>query len=435
MNTTAPRSHLGLNGWAFRLLILATGLTFAGFVLLLPVVPLWAARGGAGEVGAGATTSVFMLTTVLTQLAMPWLLDHGGYRWTFPVGALLLGVPAPLLLATADIGPLLAVSAVRGIGFGMATVAGSALAARLVPPEQLGRATGYYGLAVGVPNVFFLSTGVWAALNLGFAAVFWIAAAGPVLGAAAAAGIWILARDETAGDETAGAAAPAADRDGAGGAAPAGLRLYAALGVPLVAMLVPAVASSAIVTFLSIPLSESSTTVFTALLAFGVLAVCGRWAAGTLSDRHRRPVLLVYGSVAAVAGIACTAAALWPAGGAWSGPGPLGTAAAVAGAGLFGAGFGAVQNDTIVIMFRRAGSRAYGTASAVWNIGYDAGTGLGSLILGVVIQTAGYGPAFAAMGAVLAACLPAAVALARRPRRVRGRSGGGGPAPADRERG
>ncbi|MFD0775520.1 MFS transporter, partial [Streptomonospora algeriensis] len=200
MNTAERRSHLGLNGWAFRLLILATALAFAGFVLLLPIVPLWASRGGAGELGAGATTAVFMLTTVLTQLAMPWLLDHGGYRWTFPVGALLLGVPAPLLLATNDIAPLLAVSGVRGIGFGMATVSGSALAARLVPSEQLGRATGYYGLAVGVPNVVFLSTGVWAALNLGFATVFWVAAAGPVLGAAAAVGIWILAGNGTAGD-------------------------------------------------------------------------------------------------------------------------------------------------------------------------------------------------------------------------------------------
>ncbi|MUL40021.1 MFS transporter [Streptomonospora sp. PA3] len=412
MNQAAGGRHLGLHGWAFRLLVLATALTFAGFVLLLPIVPLWAARGGAGEVGAGATTSVFMLTTVLTQLAMPWLLDRGGYRWTFPVGALLLGAPAPLLLVTTDIVWLLAVSALRGIGFGMATVAGSALAARLVPPEQLGRATGYYGLAVGLPNVVFLSTGVWAALNLGFAAVFWIAAAGPLVGAAAAAGIWILAGDGTAG-AAAGSGEAGAEREAD---APRGPRLYRRLGIPLLAMLMPAVASSSVVTFLAIPLSEASTVAFTALLAFGVLSVCGRWAAGTLSDRRRRPVLLTWGSVAAVAGMALSAAALWPAEQGWPGPGALGAVAAVAGAGLFGAGFGAVQNDTIVIMFRRAGARAYGTASAVWNIGYDAGTGIGSLVLGLAIQAAGYGPAFAATGAVLAACLPAAAALARRPR-------------------
>ncbi|QBI52810.1 Major Facilitator Superfamily protein [Streptomonospora litoralis] len=408
MNPGSGRSQLGLHGWAFRLLVLATALTFAGFVLLLPVVPLWASRGGAGEAAAGATTSVYMLTTVLTQLVMPWVLDRGGYRWTFPVGALLMGAPVPLLLLTDDLAPILAVSAARGIGFGMATVAGSALAARLVAPAQLGRATAYYGLAVGLPNVFFLSTGVWAALNLGFAAVFWFATATTLVGAVAAAGIWLLVGDRTASDgdgETAGAGAAES---------PGGLRLSRRLGIPLLAMLMPSVASSAIVTFLAIPLSQASTLVFTALLAFGVLSVCGRWAAGALSDRRGRPVLLVPGSTAAVAGMALTAAALWPAGADWAGPGALGGTAAVAGAALFGAGFGAVQNDTIVIMFRRAGARAYGTASAVWNIGYDAGTGLGSLFLGLGIQAAGYGPAIAVTSAVLAACLPAAVSLARR---------------------
>ncbi|MBX9390989.1 MFS transporter, partial [Streptomonospora halotolerans] len=197
--------HQGLRGWGFRLLVLASVLSFSGYVLLLPVVPLWAARGGAGELGAGATTAVFMGTTVLTQLAMPWLLDHGGYRWTFAVGALLLGAPAPLLAAATDLGPLLAVSALRGVGFGMVTVVGSALAARLVPPEQIGRAAGYYGMAVGLPHVLLLSGGVWAALNLGFEAVFWAAGAAPVAGALAAAGIWLLA-----GSGAAGAAGPPA---------------------------------------------------------------------------------------------------------------------------------------------------------------------------------------------------------------------------------
>ncbi|MFC6003605.1 MFS transporter, partial [Streptomonospora nanhaiensis] len=191
--------HQGLRGWGFRLLVLASVLSFSGYVLLLPVVPLWAARGGAGELGAGATTAVFMGTTVLTQLAMPWLLDHGGYRWTFAVGALLLGAPAPLLAAATDLGPLLAVSALRGVGFGMVTVVGSALAARLVPPEQIGRAAGYYGMAVGLPHVLLLSGGVWAALNLGFEAVFWAAGAAPVAGALAAAGIWLLAGSGAAG--------------------------------------------------------------------------------------------------------------------------------------------------------------------------------------------------------------------------------------------
>src|SRR5699024_6808527 len=146
----------GLRGRGFALLIGATAIGLSGFAAVLPLVPLWAARCGADEFGAGATTAVFMLTTVLAQLGMPWLLDRGAYRWAFPVGSLVMGLPTPLCALTTDLLPLVVVSGVRGIGFGMVTVAGTALAARLVPGKQLGRATAFYGLAVGVPQVFIL---------------------------------------------------------------------------------------------------------------------------------------------------------------------------------------------------------------------------------------------------------------------------------------
>ncbi|PSK97191.1 putative MFS family arabinose efflux permease [Murinocardiopsis flavida] len=406
-SAAAPRTS-GLRGRAFTLLILATVGSFAGYVLLLPIVPLWATRGGAGELGAGATTSVFMLTTVLTQLAMPWLLEHGGYRWTFAAGALLLAVPTPLFLLTADLGPLLAVSAVRGVGFGMFSVVGAALAARLVPTAEIGRAAGYYGLAVGLPNQLFLFSGVWLALNAGFGPVFWIATVAPVLGAAAAVGVWL----------TGGSGVGAAERGDpatGGGAHPTGPRLWLALAAPLVVMLALAAASSGIVTFLAIPLERAAWLASAALLGYGTAAVLFRWLAGALNDRAGRPVLLVPAAVAAAVGMALSAWAIWPAGAAWEGPGAAAGFAVVAGATLFGAGFGAAQNDTLVVMFRRSGPGGYGTASAAWNIGYDGGTGAGALALGLLAQSFGYGPAFLSSGLVVVACLPTALLLARRP--------------------
>ncbi|MBB4933804.1 MFS family permease [Lipingzhangella halophila] len=398
--------HLGLGGRAFRLLMLATVTSFCGYVLLLPLVPLWATRGGAGELGAGLTTATFMLTTVLIQLAMPWLLNHGGYRWTFPVGALLLGGPAPLMILTMDLTALIALSAVRGVGFGMVTVAGTALAARLVRPNQIGRAAGYYGLAGGLPNLVFLPTGVWLALNIGFEAAFWTAAVGPVIGAVAAFGIWLCA-----GDGRPEAASGAADERSAQG------RRAATLPVPLLLMLIAAVASSAFTTFLAIPLEHASWVAVAALLAYSALMLAGRWTAGWLSDRDGRPVLLVSGMVSAAAGMALAAWAVWPAHAGWTGPGPAGAALVIAGAALFGAGFGATQNDTVVVLFRRAGPAGYGTASAAWNIGYDAGTGVGALGLGLALQYLGYGWGFSLTAAALVVCLPVATSLARTPLR------------------
>jgi hypothetical protein len=65
-----------------------------GFQLLLSVVPLYADEAGGGSSGAGLTTAVFMLSTVLTQIQMPRILGRYGYRRTLAAGLLFLGVPA-----------------------------------------------------------------------------------------------------------------------------------------------------------------------------------------------------------------------------------------------------------------------------------------------------------------------------------------------------
>ncbi|WP_017580819.1 MFS transporter [Nocardiopsis valliformis] len=397
----------GLKGRGFALLILATAAGLCGFAAVLPLVPLWASRGGAGEFGAGATTAAFMLTTVITQLAMPWLLDHaGGYQWAFPVGSLIMGLPMPLFALTTDLGPLVAISAVRGVGFGMVTVAGTALAARLVAKEQVGRATGYYGLAVGLPQIVILPGGVALALSIGFDTAFWLTGICGVLAAALASGIWFAD-----GGRNRAALRGAAPDDGKGAveapSAPRGLPLLTALAAPLIIMLVVSSAASAVVTFLAIPLEQAAWLVSALLAAYALMLVTGRWTAGVLYDRHRRTVLLLPGTLAAVAGMGLLTAGLWA-----NGDGSPGAGVALlvlGGTALFGLGFGAVQNEAVTMMLERAGPTGYGRASAWWNIGYDAGTGVGAIGLGLVIQLMGYGPAFAIVAVSLAAVLPLAL--------------------------
>ncbi|OOL26983.1 MFS transporter, partial [Rhodococcus rhodochrous] len=83
-----------------------------------------------------------------------------------------------------------------------------------------------------------------------------------------------------------------------------------------------------------------------------------------------------------------------------------GGAAVLLGAAVaFGLGFGVVQNDALMLAFRRAGPAHVGAASAAWNIGFDAGTGAGSLLLGGIATVAGYPAAFAT-AALLVPILP-----------------------------
>jgi MFS family permease len=384
----------GVSGTPFRLMLGANVLGFSGYNLLLPVVPLWVARGGAGALGAGATTAVLMLTTVVTQLAVPWLLVRIGHRWVLGLGVALLGAPAPLLALSADLGPVLVVSAVRGIGFGLATVASSALLAELVPRAQHGRAVARYGLAVGLPQLGLLAAGVAVVEHLGFAVVFVAAGVGPLLGALLVPAIQVP-RGEGPGGPTAVGQPASPTRSGFG---------------PVLAMLACAIAQGGLITFLPLVAPGAGLLVAVALLVTATGVLLGRIAAGHLVDRRGwGGRLLAPGLLLAAAGMAAEAGA------ATVGAGDVaGALLLMVGAGAVGVGFGLVQNDALTALFAAFGSARYGTASATWNIAFDAGTGLGALGLGAVAERFGYGSAFA-VSAVLCGLAAGARVFRSRP--------------------
>jgi predicted MFS family arabinose efflux permease len=369
-------SPAGVAGAPFRFMLGATVLAFSGYALLLPVVPLWAGRGGSGAFGAGATTAALMATTVGTQLAVPWLLTRIGHRWVLAVGSLLLGGPAPLYALSADLAPVLALSAVRGVGFGLATVAGSALVAELVPREQHGRAAGRYGLAVGLPQLVLLAAGVAVVERFGFAAVFVAGGVGPVLGALLVPAIRVRR-------------APATTSAGLRPRPPARSALP-----PVLAMLTCSIAQGGLITFLPLAVPGTGLLVPGALLATAAGALVGRLVAGELVDRRGwGGRLLAPGMLLAAAGLVGEVVALG------TGAGVL----VVAGAAAVGVGFGVVQNDALTVLFAAFGSSGYGAASAIWNIAFDAGTGVGALGLGAVAEPFGYSAAFG-VAAVLLGC-------------------------------
>jgi MFS family permease len=384
----------GITGTAFRLMLGTTVLGFCGYALLLPVVPLWAARGGAGALGAGATTGVLMAATVATQLLVPWLLVRIGYRWVLALGLVLLGAPAPLLVVSADLAPVLAISAVRGVGFGLVTVAGSALVAELVPPAQHGRAAGRYGLAVGLPQLVLLAAGLALVDRLGFAVVFVSAGVLPLLGALLVPAIRV------------------STTPGRGEPVPRG-PLGRVASVPVLAMLTCSIAQGGLITFLPLAVPDAALLVAVALLATSAGALLGRLVAGELVDRLGwGGRLLIPGMLLTAAGLVLEIVAIATGGGVLL----------AVGAAVVGVGFGAVQNDALTVLFTAFGSARYGAASAAWNIAYDAGTGLGAVGLGAVAEPFGFGAAFGTAAVLLCA---AVVVAGVRPGR---RSGGRGPA-------
>lgn len=327
----APAERGALRGRQFVLLCLATFGGFANYSLLLSVVPLWAAAGGAGDTGVGATTSVLMLTTVLTQLTVPQLLRRMSHRAVLGVGAVLLGAPALAYVASSALPAVLAVSALRGVGFGLLTVAGAALLPRLVPHGQLGRAVGVYGFAVGTPNLVFLPGGVGVAQQVGFTAVFLVGGVLPLVAVIAVAGMGAGPGGRL---EARAGRAPVAepDRHPPEPAPPS----PTVLAGPWTVMTGAALATGGMYTFLPLAVERAGQWVApAALLAFGAANLVGRWGAGVIGDRLGRGRVLVPGVVTAGVGLLGPAAAADP--GVFAAAGTVTTGvAAVAGALLYG---------------------------------------------------------------------------------------------------
>jgi len=375
------------NGRFVAMLLASTGL-FAGFSLLVSVVPLWVVRGGGGEFAAGASTGVFMATTVLAQLLMTGLVRRFGYRAMFIVGALLIGAPVPLLVLSADWQPVLAISGVRGLGFGIMTVCGSALIAELLPAGSLGRGSGLYGIAVGLPLLVCLPASTAIAEYTGFLPVFVAATALPLL---AIPPMLVLPRGQ--GDT------PADDRSVTAAAA--------SVWRPWLPMLAGSIAFGAMVTFLPLVFAEAPALGSASLLLMSATALGGRWLAGLWGDRAASAGRML------LAGIAAVAAGLL---GFAGGSGIATTTAMVLAVGcvaVYGAGFGVVQNDSLVLMFARV-SPAH--ASVAWNVAFDAGQGAGAVAVGAMAAATSYPVAFGALGLFALAVLPvSARARADRP--------------------
>ena len=365
------------------LLVLMTGLGFSGYAALLPVAPLWAVHGGAGAQGAGAVNGVLMLFTVLTQLVVPRALRLLGWTPVLGAGMLLLGAPAALFALSDSLSLILLVSAVRGMGFGVLTVTGSALVAELVEPARRGQAIGVYGLAIAAPQILFVSGGPWAVEHLGYGVIFAIGLL-PVVGAVPA--MMLGRRVDHVPDPT----EPPP---------------YLSLLRPMALLLAVTLAGGALITFMA-PMSDSALLSTLALLCMTAVAAVARWKAGGLADRHGARAFIWPLVLLTVVGMSVVA---------WAVRDPQATTAwaLLLGATIVGVSYGGLQNLTLVVAFESVSRPHYGAASAVWNVGFDAGTGAGAVMIGLIAGGSSYSTAMLVGGAVSLLTVPLALALPR----------------------
>ena len=354
----------------FLVMVFGSGLSM---YLLTSVVPLYLAASGSGGIGAGLSTGAMMLSAVAMELLVPRMLRRFGYYGTLGLGLVLLGAPSLALLFTSSLPLVLAVCVVRGGGLAIMVVGAVVLVAELVPAHRRGEGLGVYGVVVGVPAVIGLPLGVYLTSVIGYDALFVLAAVASLAGLAMLPG---MPRRST------GASDDEQHVKVLGGLRGSGLLM------PTFVFATVTVAAGISVTFLPLG-STNHLVVAIALLIQALTAPGARWLAGRIGDRVGPIKLLAPAILLAALGAASLVF--------------IGTPVAViAGAALFGTGFGAAQNLTLAIMYDRSPKSRYGQVSALWNLAYDGGWGIGAILFGFIVAGTGYPIAFALTAAIVA---------------------------------
>lgn len=361
---------------------------FAGYSALWPVVPLWAVHGGADEAGAGLVNGVLALSTVIGQPFVPRLLGRFKTGSVLAAGLLLMGLASLLHLLSARLDWILLLSMVRGAGFAILTVAGSTAVVQLVSASRHGAAIGTYGAVIGIPGIAVMPTSPLLVEYAGFWSVF-------VLGATPILGVWAAERlnrglqvanvnghvlDAPTDSSRAGLDGRVAVAGGANRfLAPGGLarkRIPLRLAHPTLILISVTLGGGAIMTFA--PQMTHSPTISTfGLLLLMLTAAITRWGVGSLADRWGAALLLWPLMVFAAAGLALAALAVVK-------PATTDVNGFFAGMILIGISSGGLKSLTLLLSYSIVQRKDYGVASAMWNMGFEFGMGLGAVLIGAI---------------------------------------------------
>ena len=351
-------------------LVWLSSLTFFGsFYLLLPTLPIYVLRIGGNESEIGLIIGVFTIAAVGSRPFIGREVDARGKKLFLVAGAVIFTISSGLYNLTNTVPLLLLLRIFHGAGIALFLTASSALIADLAPMERRGEAMGYFGTSSNVAMALGPALGIALLQRSDFPTLFLVSAA-VALTAVGLTGL-ISPAEGTAGRTKAVPSALISRR-----------AVYpSALGFCL------SFTYGAVVSFLPLYATRqgvSNPGLFFTIYALALIGV--RLVAGRISDRYGRAAVLAPGFV-------CVAVAMAVLIGARSLE-VLGVAAV-----LYGVGFGSVQPASLALIADRVEPGQRGAAMATFGGAFDLGIGLGSILLGVLLQMAGFEALFLAAAA------------------------------------
>ena len=366
-------------------------LIFGSFYYLMSTLQYYVVGLGGNVAEVGLVQGVFVIVAVLLRPMVGNLLDNRGRRRFLLLGIVIIVGSFLLYPLVPQIWWVLTVRVVHGVGWAFVTTAVSTLVADVVPHSRRGEAMGFYSNFMDVAMGAGPFIGVLLLQFGGYQAVF-IGAAVTLLPALGTVG----AVKERYQPPPAPLKRPLLSRPAL---LPGLVMIMASIGYGCVVTFIPTLATARHITGTFLGVGQYA--FFYIAYALTLIATRGPW--GRLSDRHGRQAAIIPGLLLMAAGtfiLALTRSF------------PVLVLAGITYAG----GFGSAQPALMAWTVDRAGRQAWGAAMATFFVAFDGGIGIGSLVMGTLIQHFSYGLAFSVVSVLT--LIGFAIYLADRRRRL-----------------
>jgi MFS family permease len=352
----------------FILTSLSTFTLFSSFYFLLITLPIYIKKIGGTESEIGFIIGVFTISAVVLRPFIGQEVDRRGRKKILISGLVVFLMSMLLYNYTNSVTSLLLLRVFHGIGWGAATTAATTLIADIAPPKRRGEAMGIFGMASNVAMAIGPILSMILLVAYDFSILFMIGA-----GIALVSLFLALPISETM---AAHPKTPLFSREA----------LFASTLIFTVSL-----TYGSLVSFLSLFAQEQGITnpgIF--FTVFAVTLILVRAFAGKLSDKKGRKVVILPGMILIVCGllVLSTASAL-----------NIFLIAAL----LYGLGFGLVHPSLMALLVDSVSEEGRGAAMGTFTAAFDLGIGMGSIILGFVLQYFGFQVMYSLAGLIVLA--------------------------------
>ena len=342
-------------------------LVFAGYYLLMAILPVYVVKQlGGQEASVGLVIGVPTISTVLLLPVFGRQADRHGRKIILLLGLLGLSISGPLYILASTLHLLLILRLFFGVVWGAAVAALMALIADVSPVERRGEAMGYVNITANIALAIGPAIGIAMIKSYDFSIVFMIFTGLAILALATSLAIRETHRKPQDSSSVVAQSPTPKPRS-----------LQKILFAPMIMMTVT-LSYGTLLSFL--PIYAIGHGVDNPGLFFTVLSIfliISRAATGRLSDKvGRRAVILPGMGVIVFSLLILSMSASLP--------------AILLVAALYGAGFGATHSALMALAADRSDEASRGAAMSYLAASVELGIGVGSIVLGLIVQFVGF---------------------------------------------